>query len=130
MTAGVLLAMSALTGDEADRRAAETLVSSLSGLAEQAPRYAGHALSVAEALYDGPRQIAVVGAADDPARSALVEAAYRLPSPGAVVAQGTPGRNEVALLDGRVLVDGKAAAYVCHDFICDLPVTSPADMAR
>jgi uncharacterized protein YyaL (SSP411 family) len=125
MTAGMLLTMSALTGDGADRRAAEALISALSGLAERAPRYAAHTLCVAEALQDGPRQIAVVGEPDDPARSALVRAAYRQPHPGAVVAQGPPGPNTVALLDGRILVDGQAAAYVCHDFVCDLPVTSP-----
>jgi uncharacterized protein YyaL (SSP411 family) len=32
----------------------------------------------------------------------------------------------VPLLEQRGLVDGRAAAYVCHDFVCDLPVTSPA----
>jgi uncharacterized protein YyaL (SSP411 family) len=125
MTAGVLLSLSALTGEAADRRAAQTLLATLSGLAEQAPRYAGNTLSVTEALYDGPRQIAVVGPAGDPSREALVKAAYRLPHPGAVVAQGSPGSSRLGLLEGRGLVGGRAAAYVCHDFVCDLPVTSP-----
>jgi uncharacterized protein YyaL (SSP411 family) len=118
-----------LTGDAGDRRAAETLISTLSGLGERAARYAGHTLSVTEALADGPRQIAVVGTLDDPARAALVKAAYRLPHPGAVVAQGEPGEGHVELLAGRGLVGGLAAAYVCHDFTCDLPVTSPDDLA-
>ncbi len=129
MTASVLLALSALTGDAGDRRAAETLISTLAGLGERAARYAGHTLSVTEALADGPRQIAVVGTLGDPARVALAKAAYRLPHPGAVVAQGEPGENHVELLAGRGLVGGHAAAYVCHDFTCDLPVTSPDDLA-
>jgi uncharacterized protein YyaL (SSP411 family) len=125
MTAGVLLTLSALSGDGDDRRSAEALLSALAGLAQQAARYAGHALSVTEAWHDGPRQVAVVGAADDPARHGLVRAAFRLSHPGAVVAQGAPGSDIPALLEGRGLVDDKAAAYVCHDFVCDLPVTSP-----
>jgi uncharacterized protein YyaL (SSP411 family) len=129
MTASVLLALSSLTGDAGHRRAAETLVSTLAGLGERAARYAGHTLSVTEALADGPRQIAVVGTLGDPARAALVKAAYRLPHPGAVVAQGEPGESHVELLAGRGLVGGLAAAYVCHDFTCDLPVTSPDDLA-
>jgi uncharacterized protein YyaL (SSP411 family) len=130
MTAGVLLTLSALTGDLAERDAAVALVSGLSGLAERAARYAGNTLAVTEALADGPRQVAVVGEHGDPAREALVRAAYRLPYPGAVVAQGRPGQGGVELLEGRGLVDGSAAAYACHDFVCDLPVTSPDDLGR
>jgi uncharacterized protein len=125
MTAGVLLTLSALTGDLDDRRSAEALLSALSGLAQQAARYAGHVLAVTEAWRDGPRQVAVVGAPDDPARRDLVRAAFGLSHPGAVVAQGAPGSDVPGLLEGRTLVGGKAAAYVCHDFVCDLPVTSP-----
>jgi uncharacterized protein YyaL (SSP411 family) len=32
----------------------------------------------------------------------------------------------VPLLAGRDLVDGAAAAYVCRNFACQLPVTDPA----
>ncbi len=129
MTAGVLVAMAALTGDVDDRAAAERLLSAVAGLAEQAPRFAGHALAVAEALLDGPRQVAVVGADGDPGRADLVRAAYQLSHPGVVVAQGAPGAAKVPLLAQRDLVEGRAAAYVCHDFVCDLPVTS-AELVR
>jgi uncharacterized protein YyaL (SSP411 family) len=30
------------------------------------------------------------------------------------------------LLADRPLVEGKAAAYVCHGYVCDRPVTEPA----
>ncbi len=35
---------------------------------------------------------------------------------------------KIPLLAGRTLVDGKAAAYVCENFTCQLPVTSAADL--
>jgi uncharacterized protein YyaL (SSP411 family) len=37
-----------------------------------------------------------------------------------------PDRAPVPLLVGRGLVDGTAAAYVCRNFACQLPVTDPA----
>jgi uncharacterized protein YyaL (SSP411 family) len=86
-------------------------------------------LAAAEALADGPRQLAVIGAVDDPGRDALVAAAFRLGYPGLVIAQGDGGSSAVPLLEARTTVDGKAAAYVCHDFVCDLPVTDPAALA-
>ncbi|GLX98859.1 hypothetical protein Hesp01_68090 [Herbidospora sp. NBRC 101105] len=36
------------------------------------------------------------------------------------------GEGEVPLMAGRTLVDGEPAAYVCRNFACRLPVTTPA----
>ena len=129
LVAGVLVMMHALTGEDQYLADAEALCSRLSGLAEQAPRFAGHTLAVREALADGPRQVAVVGAPGDAGLAAMVRAAYRLPHAGAVVAQGDGVTAPVALLTDRPLVDGKATAYVCQHFVCRLPVTDPAALA-
>jgi uncharacterized protein YyaL (SSP411 family) len=127
LLAGVLLHMHGLTADDAYLGKAERLLGRLAGLAAKAPRFAGHSLSVFEALADGPRQIAVVGEEGDAARRALVRAAFALPHPGVVIAQGAPSPSpDVPLLMYRSLVVGHAAAYVCRDFVCDLPVTDPA----
>jgi uncharacterized protein YyaL (SSP411 family) len=125
LMATVLVSLGGLTGDDRYRDLASTLLDRLSGLAERAPRFAAQTLSTMEAMHDGPRQVAVVGS--DPAdRRELVQAAYRLSHPGLVVAQGAPRDEAVALLEQRTLVDEKPAAYLCHDFVCDLPVTDPA----
>ena len=93
----------------------------------KAPQAAGHWLTTAEALAHGPVQIAVVGAAGDPARAAL-EATARWAAPGgAVVLAGEPGADD-PVLAGRGLVAGVPAAYVCHGFVCDRPVTSPEEL--
>jgi uncharacterized protein len=36
----------------------------------------------------------------------------------------------IPLLQGRRPVDGKPAAYVCENFVCNLPVTEPEDLER
>ncbi len=126
--AAVLTTMFGLTGDDEYRDRAEVLLHAVGSLAEQAPRFAGKALSVAEALADGPRQLAVVGDAGDQARVDLMHAAFRLTHPGLVIAQGDGRTSAVPLLAERALVDGRAASYLCHDFVCDLPMTDPADL--
>jgi uncharacterized protein len=124
MTASVLTAMYGLTGDDAYRAARDALLSRLAGLAAAAPRFAGQSLSVIEAVLDGPRQVAVVGEPDDPRRADLLRAAFALPAPGAVIAVGDGLTATSTLLEGRGLIDGKAAAYACTGFVCQLPVTT------
>ena len=77
-------------------------------------------------MLDGPEEIVVVGA-PGAARDALEDAARR--RPGAVVLVAEPGRDDVPLLLGRDEVDGRPAAYVCRDFVCERPVTDPDDLA-
>jgi len=128
-TAGALLTASSLVGpaDAARyRTAADAAVSRAGMLAARAPRFAGHWLSVAEAMRQGPLQVAVVGAAGDPNRDALTEAALHHAPGGAVILAGEP--DSVPLLTGRPLVDGHPAAYVCHGYVCDRPVTAVADL--
>jgi uncharacterized protein len=131
--AGALLTYAALTGSASDRDIVESALGVAGRLADRAPRAAGWGLAVAEALVAGPVEVAVVGAPDDPGRSALRRTALLSPSPGAVVAVGTPGEPEngdgrVPLLAGRGLVDGRSAAYVCRNFVCDRPVTDAAEL--
>ncbi|MGH3876173.1 MAG: thioredoxin domain-containing protein [Actinophytocola sp.] len=128
-TAGALLTASALVGpDRAGtyRTAAEQAVARAGMLATRAPRFAGHWLSVAEALAQGPVQVAVVGPAGDSRREALTDAAVRHAPGGAVVLSGAP--DEAPLLADRPLVDGLAAAYVCHGYVCDRPVTEVGEL--
>jgi uncharacterized protein YyaL (SSP411 family) len=125
--AGALLTASALSGSEAYRLAAEASVARAGVVPAKVPQAAGHWLTTAEALAHGPIQVAVIGAAGDAARAAL-EARARWSAPGgAVVLAGQPGSKH-PMLAGRELISGLAAAYVCHGFVCDRPVTSPDDL--
>ncbi|MFF4379251.1 thioredoxin domain-containing protein [Kitasatospora sp. NPDC001547] len=127
--AGALLTYAAYTGSDRHRTAAERALGVVGALAGRAPRFIGWGLAVAEALLDGPREVAVVGPDGDPATAALRRAALLGTAPGAVVAVGAPGGTEVPLLADRPLVGGAPAAYVCRHFACDAPTTDPAALA-
>ncbi|WP_091450702.1 thioredoxin domain-containing protein [Actinokineospora iranica] len=125
--AGALLLGSALAGVDragAYRAAAEQAVARAGLLAARAPRFAGHWLTVAEALAQGPVQVAVVGSPED--RAALVAAAVHHAHGGAVIVAGEP--DQTPLLADRPLVDGQPAAYVCRGYVCDRPVTTVDDL--
>jgi uncharacterized protein YyaL (SSP411 family) len=122
--AGALLGYAAHTGSEPHRTAAERALGVVKALGPRVPRFIGWGLAAAEALLDGPREVAVVGpSAEDPATRELHRTALLATAPGAVVACGTPDSDEFPLLAGRVLVGGAPTAYVCRGFVCDLPVT-------
>ncbi|MFE6742468.1 thioredoxin domain-containing protein [Streptomyces tubercidicus] len=128
--AGALLSYAALTGSGLHRDAAERALGIVTALAGRAPRFIGWGLAVAEAALDGPREVAVVGAQGDPATVALHRAALLGTAPGAVVALGAPGADEVPLLQDRPLVDGQPAAYVCRHFTCERPTTDPEELTE
>jgi len=123
--AGALLSYAAQTGAEPHRTAAERALGVVKALGPRVPRFIGWGLAVAEALLDGPREVAVVGPAGDPATTALHRTALLGTAPGAVVAVGAPESDELPLLVDRPLVNGEAAAYVCRNFTCDAPTTDP-----
>jgi hypothetical protein len=129
--ADALLSFAALTGSARHRDAAVAALRVLPPIAARYPRAAASGLSVAEALLSGPAEIAVVGPDDDPRTSDLLRTAVHMAPPGAVFALGPgtdgSGKTEtVPLLADRVLVAGGPAAYVCREFSCQAPVTTPA----
>ncbi|MFQ5413023.1 MAG: thioredoxin domain-containing protein [Phycisphaerae bacterium] len=83
--------------------------------------------------HDHPREIAIVGDPGDPATNALITQVYRGYIPNKVVALATPSDaardDALPLLQRKKLIDGKPAAYVCRNYLCGRPVTTPADLA-
>jgi hypothetical protein len=83
-------------------------------------------------LYPG-QEIAIVG---DPAAGdtrALMAEVRRRYLPNTTLALLAPGDETapalIPLLQGRTLIGGCAAAYVCRNYTCNLPVTDPAALA-
>jgi hypothetical protein len=136
--AGALIGYAALTGSARHRDAALAALGVLPVVAGRYPRAAGAGLAAAEAALAGPPEIAVVGDPDDERTRALHRTALRAAPPGAVLALGDGrgagdehgGEASVPLLAGRGLVGGSPAAYVCRQFTCQAPVTTPEQLEQ
>ncbi|QGQ19438.1 DUF255 domain-containing protein [Cellulomonas sp. JZ18] len=131
--AAALVTLAAATGSLELREAALAALRVPLQLAVRYPRAAGWALATTEALLDGPREVAVVGPADDAATRALHRSALAASAPGLVVALGDPdrlGAEAPALLRDRPLVGDRPAAYVCRGFVCERPVTDTAALEQ
>ncbi len=132
--AEVLLRMALLTGEERYERAAEGALRAVRGGMARAPTAFGHALQALD-LWVGPaHEVAIVGDPAAPDTRALVEeVTVRRFLPNRVLAVAAPddeaARRALPLLEGRAPVDGRATAYVCRRFVCELPVTEPAALA-
>jgi uncharacterized protein YyaL (SSP411 family) len=75
----------------------------------------------------GPQlQVAIMGSADEASFQELKNIIDRPYLPRMVIAGGVPDINpRPSLLEGRALMDGKPTAYLCKEFTCKLPTTSP-----
>ncbi len=102
------------------------------GMMRRHPRFAGGWLAVLEALIGGPRELALIGPAADDRTAALRSAAFRHAPPGLVMARssGAGAETPVPLLSGRTQMAGEPAAYVCRNSVCQLPVTTVADLTE
>ncbi|WP_027860299.1 thioredoxin domain-containing protein [Marmoricola sp. URHB0036] len=122
-----LLSHAALTGSGRHRDAAERALLISRRIAESSPRFAGWSLAAARTALDGPVEVAVVGPAGQE-RDVLERAARRHAPLGSVVVAAEPGASSIPLMADRDLVDGRAAAYVCRNLVCQRPVTSVEDL--
>ncbi len=95
----------------------------------------GHLLCALDFYLRPSREIALVGEPDDAALQALHRTVARHFVPDAVIAGAAPADipalgERIPLLAGRTLVNGRAAAYVCRNFVCKLPITEPEALTR
>ncbi|HEU5215164.1 MAG TPA: thioredoxin domain-containing protein [Gaiellaceae bacterium] len=122
MLAFVLLRLARIWGDDELERQA---VGALRLVRDQLPRlptFFGWALCAVDLHLSPPRELAIVGGPD----SEVARAALGGFDPNAVVAFGPA--EDVPLLEGKALVEGAPAVYVCANFACRAPVTAPAEL--
>ena len=92
--------------------------------------------AVLSAYYAGMSQIVVVGDRESADTIALRREVASRYLPFAVRVLVEPGASQVQLGDilpfvsAMEMIDGKATAYVCSDFSCQEPVTSPETLGR
>jgi uncharacterized protein YyaL (SSP411 family) len=124
-----LLRLAALTGERRWRRAAERTLLLFAPVALRHPASFAHMLRALDFAVGQVHEVAIVGPGPGDAGAAALIAQFRSRlRPRAVLAAGSERDAVPGLLAGRRLVDGRAAAYVCEDFVCRLPVTSPSEL--
>jgi hypothetical protein len=74
----------------------------------------------------------IAGNAEDPATRTLVDIALKTPNRLSVVTHVGPEVTlpETHAAEGKGMIDGKPAAYVCVGPTCSLPVTDAAELAN
>src|SRR5205085_4779906 len=122
MLAYVLLRLARIYGDDELERRAVGVFRLVRQALGRAPTAFGHALCALDLHFSPPREIAILG----PPESEVARAALAGFDPNAVVAFG-PAEG-VPLLEGKTLVDGRPAVYVCERFACQAPVTDPGEL--
>jgi uncharacterized protein len=123
MLAFVLLRIARIYGDAELERLAVGVFRLVREALPRAPHAFGHALTALDLHFSPPRELAILGSVEsDVARAALEPF-----QPNTVVAVG-PAEG-VPLLEGKDLVDGRPAVYVCENFACKTPVTEVGNLA-
>jgi hypothetical protein len=118
----VLVRMAALTGrtDWADK--ADTLLRRLAQPMQGYARAFSYLASQLDFVLSQPDEIALVGTREEVAP--FLDVLYEGYRPNHLVAlKPGEGAAPIPLLEERTRVEGQPAAYVCHNFTCQLPVT-------
>ncbi len=125
MAAELLLRLAKLTGNGAYAKEAERIFRIMAAAMAQQPTGFGRLLTALDDLLGRSQEIAVVGELADARTQLLLQEVRRHYLPHSVLALKEPEEeNPLPLLEGRTLVDGLPAAYVCENYACKLPVTS------
>lgn len=126
MAAQVLLKLSLYTGNG---RYWDIATQSTSSLAEALRRYPtgfAHWLCAADIITGEPQELAIVGDPAEAETQALLAVAQSQYRPNLVIAVGEEESGaDVPLLAERGRVNGRSAAYLCRQFVCRQPTTSP-----
>jgi uncharacterized protein len=125
----LMLRLGDVLGDAEMRRRAISVLETIAEPMARFPLAFGHALAATDLAVHGATEVALVGdpgAADFAALARVVASRY---VPSLVLAGGKPADADgIGLLAGRDARQGKATAYVCRGYVCDEPVTEPAEL--
>ncbi|MEO8462413.1 MAG: thioredoxin domain-containing protein [Chloroflexota bacterium] len=127
----VFLRLAALTGDQRYRAAADGAIRTVLPLLARHPTAFAKWLAAVDLALGPVAEIAIVGDPSSPDTRELLAALLTRGSPAHVVALSPePANSAVPLLEGRTRLHGRATAYVCSGFACQVPVTDAEALAE
>ena len=119
-----------ITGTEDYHLKAATPLRALHELMGRAPAGTGHWLAALDFYVSTPKEVVIIGPRNDPATAALLQTVYGGFHPNKVlVGSDGAGDHGLPLLEDRGMVNGQPTAYVCQNYTCQLPVTTPEELA-
>ena len=131
-----LVRLAQMTNRDQFRQSAGRALSAFASRLSVAPMAVPQLLAACEFAAGQPREIILAGERDSAAMQALLRELHRRFVPNRVVLLVDSAEAREALTAGIPSIasmqpgDGGAAAYVCRDFTCQLPVSEPAKFAE
>ena len=135
----ILLKLAVFTGNDDYAAKAAVPLRSLHEHMARSPGGTGHWLSALDFYISAVKEVAVVGPSENAATSELLDTVRRQFLPNKVLMGYDPSSLESTgragldlggypLLEGRGMVNGQPTAYVCQNYVCQLPVTEPGPL--
>ncbi len=130
-----LLRLAALLDISEARARAEKTLHAFDAQLERAPSAMPQMLVALDRFRSKPKQIVIAGKLDAPDTAAMLREVHRhfLPNKTLILADGAAGQeffaDQVEFMKSISPTDGKATAYVCENFVCQLPTTDAKTLA-
>jgi uncharacterized protein YyaL (SSP411 family) len=131
----VMIRLGALTGDSPATERAERTLRVFHDAMDRYPGATMGLLIGLDLLLHEDGEIAIVGDPKKKTTQELLKTVNAAFIPGMMLALRHPSagpeeENLIPLLKGKTLVGGAEAAYVCENYSCKAPVTTPADLEK
>jgi uncharacterized protein YyaL (SSP411 family) len=128
-----LLKLSLMTGETSLQRPALEILRMMQQPMTRMPSSFGYLLCSLDLYLSEPKEVALVGDPGSHEIRLFVNEIFSRYLPNKVIAsskEGDPSATEsIGLLRGKSAIDGRPTAYVCRDYVCLAPVTTPEELA-
>jgi uncharacterized protein len=134
LAAGNLLRLAQLTDSKEFRERADKTIKSVGEQLDKLPSAMSQMLCAIDLSVAKSRQVVVAGPAAGADTAALLKEVRAVFAPNQLVllADGNSGQTwlgrKLEAVQGMTTVQGKAAAYVCENYVCQAPETDPAKL--
>jgi len=131
-----LLRLAQITGRAEFRESAERLLAAFGSRLSAAPMAIPQLLVAYDFLLTEPRQIVIAGERGAADTEALIQTVHSRFVPNSILLLVDSEESREAMAAGApavaamAKVNGRAAAYVCQNYVCKLPVTEARDLAE
>ncbi len=133
MAADVLLRLAVITGDRDLEGPALATLRSAREMMTKVPAGSGHYLSALDFYLSTAKEIVIVGNLGQPDTNALTAQVHRDFIPNRVfigLSDGDGALADLPLAQSRDRINGRATAYVCENYVCQLPVNTAEELAK